>query len=103
MPLKKLIDWVKSKHIVLPDNEVITPHKTTQQDTRDEQAKKRFNKQFDAEAEQIQAMSFKPHDSSCMDTRACTKNPCYIWEPDKIVGEAYEVMWCNKENKYIRK
>lgn len=85
--LKKIIDWVKAKQITVTLEDPIKPtHKTVQSDIRDEQAKKRFNKQYDQQEQQIRMMALKQHDPSCIDHITCDRNPCFIRVPDKIVA-----------------
>lgn len=84
---RKIIDWVKSKQITVTLEDPIKPtHKTVVSDIRDQQAKKRFNKQYDAQEQQIKAMALSSHGYSCHDPSTCTKDPCFIREPDKIVA-----------------
>lgn len=45
---------------------------------------------------QLQANSMARHDISCSIVD-CIKNPCYVWEPDKIVNATYIVEIKNKK------
>ncbi len=84
--LKKIIEWVKTKQITVTLEDPIKPtHKTVQSDIRDEQAKKRFNKHYDQQEQNVLIMALKSHDPSCQDHYTCG-DPCFIREPDKIVA-----------------
>ena len=45
---------------------------------------------FEQQAAQMGARAFIAHEMGC-DEFTCTKNPCWKWEPDKIVSEVYKV------------
>ena len=84
---KKIIDWVKAKQITVTLEDPIKPtHKTVQSDIRDEQAKKRFNKYYDQQEQNVFMRALKQHDPTCPDHITCDKNPCFVRVPDKIVA-----------------
>jgi hypothetical protein len=84
---KKIIDWVKAKQITVTLEDPIKPtHKTVQSDIRDEQAKKRFNKYYDQQEQNVFMRALKQHDPTCPDHITCDKNPCFIRVADKIVA-----------------
>jgi len=85
--LKKIIDWVKAKQITVTLEDPIKPtHKTVQSDIRDEQAKKRFNKYYDQQEQNVLMRALKQHDATCIDHITCDKDPCFVRVPDKIVA-----------------
>lgn len=90
--LSKIKLWIKSKFIVR-DEVIIAPAKeaTQQTDVRTLETIKRVRKSFEAQQTQMQARAMKAHDPSCKDVVACKKRKCFKFEPDKIVGESYEV------------
>ena len=84
---KKIIDWIKAKQITVTLEDPIKPtHKTVQSDIRDEEAKKRFNKHYDQQEQNVLMMALKQHDPTCRDNITCDKDPCFIRVPDKIVA-----------------
>jgi hypothetical protein len=87
--LKKISDWIKSKQIdTIP---IQTPtFKTTQEDPRSIQQQKDIKAWFDAQQQEMDAIGLKLHEGDC-DIINCTKEPCFIREPDKIVGKPYLV------------
>lgn len=72
------------------DNPIITT-KTTQENPRDAQAVKSFNKSFDAQQQQMQVRVLKPHDPKCEDVWMCKRRKCFRRTPDKIIGESTTV------------
>ena len=77
--------------------------KTTQEDARQRETSKRVGAIFEQQAAQLGARAFIAHEIGC-DEWTCTKNPCWKWEPDKIVSEPYKVdgKESKKENEYYR-
>lgn len=56
-----------------------------QEDPEVAATKKRVRKAFEDQQQQLHARSMKAHNPDCPDTWQCTKDPCFIWQPDKIV------------------
>lgn len=86
--------------------------KTTQEDQRDVQAVKRFEKHFEQEYQSVATRAMMPHGFDCQDNFTCTKQDCWKWQPDKIVSEPYVVDcpspvkttlndYSNKEQRHI--
>lgn len=80
--LRWLQDKTKSKVIQL---EVFSP--VEQEDPRTQESIKRTRKTFEEQQQQMQARAMKAHAADCPDPWTCKKNPCFKWEPDKIVGK----------------
>jgi hypothetical protein len=78
----KFSHGIKSKDIFMP---------TVQEDTRDAATRKRVAESIASQWEQLSARALKAHAADCPDPWTCKKNPCFIWEPDKIVSAPYEV------------
>lgn len=64
--------------------------KTTQEDARQRETSKRVGAIFEQQAAQLGARAFIAHEIGC-DEWTCTKNPCWKWEPDKIVSQPYDI------------
>jgi hypothetical protein len=58
---------------------------SVQEDTRDAATRKRVRIAIESEWSSIMAKSLKRHSPDCKDPWTCTKNPCYVPIPDKIV------------------
>lgn len=74
-----------------------------QQDERQMETIKRVHKAFKDQQEQMQARAMKAHDSSCVDPVFCTKSPCFVYEPDKIVGTETVARKTNSQRRATRK
>lgn len=69
-----------------------------QEDTRDIQAVKRFNKSFDQQIQHTQQFAMVQHSADC-DVISCRKTSCFKWEPDTIIGKSYKVPLQGKSKK----
>jgi hypothetical protein len=89
--LKRLTDWwVQVGNGKLTVSSVDSPFvPNQQQDTRDIEVKKRVREAFKEQKQQIDMMAMKQH--SCNDPMSCTKEKCFVWQPDKIVSKPYKV------------
>lgn len=92
-----LLKWLqsKTKYRVSSDN-VFTP--TLQEDPRHQESLKRTRKTFEDQQQQMDTRAMKAHAADCPDPWTCTRNPCFKWEPDKIVGGVYRM-----ENKRVKR
>jgi hypothetical protein len=59
-----------------------------QEDTRDAAVKRSVRDQIDRQWQAMNARALKCHDPKCLDPWTCTKNPCFVYEPDKIAWMA---------------
>ena len=59
---------------------------SSQEDVSTKETIKRVRTAFKEQAQDMKARSMKPHDYNCGDTFNCVKSPCFMVEPDKIVG-----------------
>lgn len=50
----------------------------------------RVKESFKQQEQEMQMRALKPH--QCNDPLTCTKDPCWEFEPDKIVGESYNLI-----------
>ncbi len=57
-----------------------------QEDPRDISIKHSVRAQIDQQWQAMNARALKCHDPKCLDPWTCTKNPCFVYEPDKIVA-----------------
>lgn len=73
----------------------------TQEDQRDTQAKKRVANYIEENRELILARGLKPHSAECLDPDLCTKEYCWKFVPDKIVGGPYVINTESREPEYI--
>ena len=81
----KIFDWLyyfKEKYKNSRIDNHISPIRTTQENPRDAQAVKEFNKAF--EAQQVQARSMTAHERDCPMINCAG---CFKRVPDKIVGK----------------
>jgi hypothetical protein len=81
------LKWIQKKlnNQSLYRLDVFSP--VAQEDTRDQATKKRVRSQIEAQQQQMQARALKRHSWDCKDPLTCTKDPCWVWEPDIIIGE----------------
>jgi hypothetical protein len=94
-----MLNWLRNKlkqrqSLVLQD--VMSP--TVQEDTRMKEQSKRVNKAFEQQQEAMSIRAMVRHSFDCPDPLTCTKENCWVWEPDKIVGE-YIVPLKTKEKR----
>jgi len=81
-----LLKWLQKKtRYTISSQDIFSP--VEQEDPRTQESIKRTRKNFEEQQEQMQARAMKPHAFDCPDPWTCKKSPCFIWEPDKIVGE----------------
>jgi hypothetical protein len=78
----KFSHGIKTKDIFSP---------VAQEDTRDAATRKRVAESIERQWEQLSARALKAHAADCPDPWTCKRNPCFKWEPDKIVSKPYEV------------
>lgn len=64
---------------------------TSQESSRDIEARKRVKKAFEEQQSAMNARAMKAHDPSCVDPLTCKKRKCFKFAPDKIVSDPYEV------------
>ena len=50
----------------------------------------RVKEAFKQQKQEIQLRALKPH--QCNDPLSCEKDPCWVFEPDKLVGESYKII-----------
>lgn len=84
----KIFDWLyyfKEKYKNSRVDGQFTPIKTTQENPRDIQSVKEFNKSFESQQQQIQARTTIGHEMDCKDTFSC--KGCFKVVPDKIIGK----------------
>lgn len=65
--------------------------KIVQEDSRTQQAVKRVREYLEQQHETLITIGSKPHEIDCEDPVQCTKEICWVWQPDKIVSEPYQV------------
>ena len=58
---------------------------SVQPDTYNVEARKRVAAEFAQQQKAMQARALKKHSTACKDPLTCTKNKCFIVEPDKII------------------
>jgi hypothetical protein len=91
---------LKSKAVCSP----LHPYSpTTQEDPRVMESIKRTRASIKQQEISMNMRALKSHAAECNDTWTCTKDPCFILEPDKIVSEARatqeEISRYNKQRK----
>lgn len=84
---KKIKDLFRGKSIQSIDIGPIGPKATT---TQENPVVSRVKEQFKRQEQETQIRALKPH--QCGNPISCTKEVCFIWEPDKIVGETYKLI-----------
>jgi hypothetical protein len=60
-----------------------------QEDAHEYELKKRVNKSFDEQAQQMQARSMIKHGRDC-DIFTCVGDQCPPWSPDNVVAAVYD-------------
>jgi hypothetical protein len=75
----------KKLKLIQVDIPVLAPN-AFQEDTRDQATKKRVRIAIEEQEQELMARSLKRHSADCPDPLTCTKDPCFIHGPDKIVG-----------------
>jgi hypothetical protein len=55
------------------------------EDERATETRKRVNKAFDNQWNQMQLKGLKPHAFDCLDPFTCIKSVCFVWDPDKTI------------------
>lgn len=83
--LNKLLFIVKARKVSTIEAPVLSPV-TSQEDTTQKETIKRVRQAFKDQKQAMDARAMKAHDPTCEDTWTCTKSPCFIWEPDRIVA-----------------
>jgi hypothetical protein len=84
--LKKIKEFLSRKRIVNQDI-VFTPIKPTM--TQENPIVTRVKEAFKQQKHEMQLRALVPH--SCDDPLNCERNPCWKFEPDKIVSDPYAV------------
>jgi len=59
----------------------------TIKEAEDQIIRQRVREAFAQQEREMRLRSAKPHSFACEDNWTCTKNPCFIVEPDVIVGK----------------
>jgi homoserine acetyltransferase len=96
--LKRLKKWLRSFTISPLDSPVVMfPVDTFQEDRSLADVGDRVSKIFDAQQEVMNMRAMKAHDPSCEDSFTCTKEVCWIWEPDKVVSPEYKIIAPKKD------
>lgn len=90
MTEKKLFSKIKAylATIGLKTSDVQIKLKGSSIVTEDESAvnlRKRIHKAFDDQQSELHGRGLVPHSAECQDPLSCVKQPCFKWEPDKIV------------------
>ena len=57
------------------------------EDEKAVEQRKRIAKAFEVQHQDLQARALVAHGDDCDDPLFCRKQPCFKWEPDKIVAE----------------
>jgi hypothetical protein len=84
-----MFDWIKNlfnfkiKPTFNPTSP-ITP--ATQEDPRTIQSIKNTRKAFEQQKTQMQRRALKSHAAECNDPWTCIADPCFRYEPDKIIS-----------------
>jgi hypothetical protein len=91
-----VVTWLKK--IFLPQNDykesisssydikpTVTPSPIVQTDIAQRRRMNRLRRSLDAQMEAANTRALKRHGADCVDMFACTKEDCFVWEPDKIV------------------
>ncbi len=77
---------------IKPNPNITTPViNTVQEDTRDQETRKRVAKYFEENHTLIIARALRPHSYECVESDLCEKDPCWEFVPDKIIGKPYIV------------
>lgn len=88
MILKTIKEYLAVLSIKPNSSGPITPTNNTTTESQDAiDVRKRLDKSFEQQAEQLQSRALKPHDKDCPDMLACVKTVCWQWEPDKIIKD----------------
>jgi hypothetical protein len=85
-----MINWFKKKGKHIPNNAFQVPL-VVQEDMSWREALERFYPYMREQHQDILARALVKHGAACSDPGICTQEHCWIAEPDKIVGEPYEV------------
>lgn len=80
-----------SRDIFSSTSPSIVTQPTVQTDVRIKKTRMRVRKSIDDQLKSRQVFAMKPHGADCIDILSCTRNPCFIREPDKIVSHPYIV------------
>ncbi len=59
------------------------------EDEKAVEQRKRIDAAFREQEYHLQAKALVAHAADCDDPVFCDKQPCFKWEPDKIVGKSY--------------
>jgi hypothetical protein len=65
--------------------------KTKLEDTRIYEMRQRIKKLFESQASCLQTRAMKAHGANCSDPLTCMNDDCFVWQPDKIVSEPYQI------------
>ena len=97
-----LLKWLQHKtRYTASSAQIFSP--SLQEDPRTQESIKRTRKGFEDQQQQMDARAMKPHAFDCPDPLTCTKSPCFIWKPDKIVGEPkIEKVKTKKERSHVK-
>lgn len=93
-----LLKWLQKKtYSKVIRSETISP--VAQEDQRTMEAVQRTRKAFAEQRQQMQTRALKAHAADCPDPWTCTKSPCFVWIPDKIIGKPEVVRLKTKEER----
>ena len=62
------------------------------EDEKSVEQRKRIAKAFEVQHNDLQARALVAHGADCDDSLYCSKQPCFKWEPDKIVADSLKVV-----------
>ncbi len=62
------------------------------EDEKAVEQRKRIAKAFEQQHSALQARALVAHASDCDDPLFCSKQPCFKWEPDKIVADSLKTV-----------
>jgi hypothetical protein len=62
------------------------------EDVKAVEQRKRIAKAFEMQHEDLQARALVAHGADCDDPLFCGKQPCFKWEPDKIVADSLKLV-----------
>jgi hypothetical protein len=84
--VRRILKKDKKLKLIKMDTPILSPN-SFQEDTRDAATKKRVRKAIEEQEQQLTARALKAHSADCPDPLTCTKDPCFIYGPDKIIGK----------------
>ncbi len=62
------------------------------EDEKAVEQRKRIGKAFEMQYPDLQARALVAHGADCDDPLFCSKQPCFKWEPDKIVADSLKIV-----------